>query len=154
MDLHVTDGAQFQHDVAVLVSPAAGVSDAPAGLAAAAAALRASIKQQLTEAKHLPIVDFYPAFVKHEDPAGGFAAFTSTPRFSDAYAAARNRLGILVETHSWKDYATRVRATHDTIVAVLRELSAHGAAWQQGRARRRRRVAGGQAAGARLAAPT
>ena len=69
--------------------------------------------------------------MKHEDPAGGFAAFATPPRFSDAYAAARNRLGILVETHSWKDYATRVRATHDALVAVLRELSAHGAEWQR-----------------------
>ena len=131
MDLHVTDGAQFQHDVAVLVSPPAGASDAPAGLAAAAAALRATLQRELTAAKHLPIVDFYPAFVKHEDPAGGFAAYLSTPRFGDAYWAARNRLGILVETHSWKDYATRVRATHDAVVTVLRALSAHGAEWQQ-----------------------
>jgi hypothetical protein len=131
MDLHVTDGAQFQHDVAVLVAPADGISDAPAGLTVAAFKLRASIKQQLTDGKHLPIVDFYPMFWKHEDPAGGFGVMTPTPRFSDAYAAARNRLGILVETHSWKDYATRVRATHDTVVAVLRELSAHGVEWQK-----------------------
>jgi hypothetical protein len=131
MDLHVTDGAEFQHDVAVLVSPAAGVTDAPAELEVAATALRASIKQQLEAQKHLPIVDFYPAFLKHEDPSGGFAALTSTPRFSDAYAAARNRLGILVETHSWKDYATRVRATHDAVVAVLRELTDKGARWQK-----------------------
>src|SRR5262249_17912455 len=55
----------------------------------------------------------------------------SSPRFSDAYAGARNRLGILVETHSWKDYATRVRATRDAVVAVLRELSAHGSEWQR-----------------------
>jgi hypothetical protein len=131
MDLHVTDGAQFQHELAVLVSPGDGISDAPRGLAEAAAKLRASIKQQLTDGKHLPIVDFYPMFWKHEDPAGGFGVMTPTPRFSDAYAAARNRLGILVETHSWKDYATRVRATHDAVVAVLRELSAHGGEWQQ-----------------------
>ncbi|HEY2743700.1 MAG TPA: M14 family metallopeptidase, partial [Polyangia bacterium] len=131
MDLHVTDGAEFQHDVAVLVSPPAGTNDEPPGLTAAAATLRSAIKRELEATKHLPIVDFYPSFLKHEDPAGGFAALTSTPRFSDAYAAARDRLGILVETHSWKDYPTRVRATHDTIVAVLRELSAHGVEWQR-----------------------
>ncbi|HEY1584712.1 MAG TPA: M14 family metallopeptidase, partial [Polyangia bacterium] len=131
MDLHVTDGAEFQHDVAVLVSPPSGTSDEPPGLTAAAGTLRSAIKRELEATKHLPIVDFYPSFLKHEDPSGGFAALTSTPRFSDAYAAARNRLGILVETHSWKDYATRVRATHDAVVAVLRELSAHGVEWQR-----------------------
>ncbi|HEX9101309.1 MAG TPA: peptidase M14, partial [Polyangia bacterium] len=113
------------------VSPPAAVTDAPVALSAAATSLRAALKRALESGKHLPIVDFYPAFLKHEDPAGGFALYVSTPRFGDAYAAARNRLGILVETHSWKDYATRVRATHDAIVAVLRELSAHGAEWQQ-----------------------
>jgi murein tripeptide amidase MpaA len=64
MDLHVTDGAEFQHDISVLVSPPAGVSDPP-GLAVAATALRASIKAQLEATKHLPIVDFYPQFMKH-----------------------------------------------------------------------------------------
>jgi hypothetical protein len=118
MDLHVTDGAQFQHDVAVLVE---GID---------AAALRARLGVALTRLGHLPLVDFYPNFVHHEDPASGFDASPSPPRFSQAYWAARNRIGILVETHSWKDYATRVRATHDTIVALLRELSAHGSDWQ------------------------
>jgi hypothetical protein len=130
-DLHVTDGADFQHDIAVLVAPAAAVSDAPRDLSAAATALRAAIRDRLTATKHLPLVDFYPALLKNDDPGAGFAMMVSTPRFSDAYWAAHNRLGVLVETHSWKDYATRVRATHDAILAVLRELCAHGAEWQK-----------------------
>jgi len=130
VDLHVTDGAEFQHDVAVLVSPPAPVSDAPAPLATVAAALRARLKEALTADKHLPIVDFYPMFAKNDDPSGGFAFMAATPRFSDSYWAARNRLAILVETHSWKDYKTRVRATHDTLVTVLRELTAHGDEWR------------------------
>ena len=131
MDLHVTDGADFQHDVAVLVGPAAAVGDAPRELAAAVAALRTRVRDQLAAARHLPLVDFYPMFVKPDDPSGGFAANPPLPRFSDAYWSLRNRIGILVETHSWKDYATRVRATHDAVVAVLTELSAHGAEWQK-----------------------
>jgi hypothetical protein len=130
VDLHVTDGAEFQHEVAVLVAPGAGVSDAPPGLAAAATALRAKLKESLTADKHLPIVDFYPMLVKNDDPSGGFSAMASTPRFSDSYWAAHNRLSILVETHSWKDYATRVKATHDTVAAILRELTAHGEEWR------------------------
>lgn len=129
VDLHVTDGANFQHDVAVLVDPPAGVRDAPPALADAAAKLRAAVLARLTAARHLPLVDFYPSFVDDDDPKGGFAAFAAGPRFSDAYAAARNRLGVLVETHSWKDYATRVRATRDTLAALLAELSAHGDEW-------------------------
>lgn len=129
VDLHVTDGANFQHDVAVLVLP--DQPDAPKGLAAAATALRARVQQSLTEAKHLPLTDFYPSFVREDDPTGGFAMGFTPPRFSDAYWATRNRLGILVETHSWKNYATRVAATRDTLVAVTRELAAHGVEWQK-----------------------
>jgi len=36
-----------------------------------------------------------------------------------------NRLGLLVETHSWRDYATRVRVTHNFIVA-LADMMARG----------------------------
>ncbi|MDB4965691.1 MAG: peptidase [Myxococcales bacterium] len=130
MDLHVTDGAEFQHEIAFLVAPGASIADAPAGLAAAAAALREKVRESLAAEKHLPIVDFYPMFMKNDDPSGGFSAMASTPRFSDAYWASRNRLAILVETHSWKDYATRVKATHDAVVAVLGELTLHGEEWR------------------------
>jgi hypothetical protein len=51
------------------------------------------------------------------------------PRFSNGYWALRNRLGLLVETHSWKDYATRVRLTHDTIVAVTEITARDGESW-------------------------
>ncbi len=128
VDLHVTDGANFQHDVAVLVLP--DQPDAPKGLAAAATALRGKVQESLAAAKHLPLTDFYPSFVREDDPSGGFAMGFTPPRFSDSYWAARNRLGVLVETHSWKDYATRVKATRDTLVALVRELAAHGAEWR------------------------
>jgi hypothetical protein len=114
--------------VAVLLRPSN--PDAPPALGKAVVALRERVMQLLTEAKHLPLGDFYPAFVREDDPAGGFAVSSPPPRFSDAYWSLRNRIGILVETHAWKDYATRVRATHDTLVAVTRELAAHGEEWR------------------------
>ena len=45
------------------------------------------------------------------EPFGGFADGVPSPRFSNGYAPLRNRFGMLVETHSWKDYPTRVRIT-------------------------------------------
>jgi hypothetical protein len=128
VDLHVTDGAQFQPDVAVLVEP--NEPDAPPALGQAATALRARVLAELTARGHMPLCDFYPSFVRDDDPAGGFAVSPPPPRFSNGYWATRDRLGVLVETHSWKDYATRVRATYDTLVVLARELAAHGAAWQ------------------------
>jgi hypothetical protein len=53
----------------------------------------------------------------------------SPARFSQEYWARRNRLGVLVETHSWKDYPTRVRITHQSIVSMLELAAANGADW-------------------------
>jgi hypothetical protein len=36
---------------------------------------------------------------------------------------------MLVETHSWKDYRTRVRLTHDTIMAVVELAARDGRTW-------------------------
>src|SRR5262249_45906873 len=46
------------------------------------------------------------------------------------YFPQRNRFTVLVETHSWKDYATRVRVTRNTIIALAQLLAQHGARWR------------------------
>jgi hypothetical protein len=142
-DLHVTDGSNFQHDVAVLVDPANAQLGAPAELTKAAAGLRDAVIASLTAQHHLPLGEFYPAFLREDDPAAGVALQPTSPRFSDGYWATRNRIGVLVETHSWKDYATRVRATHDVLTAIAHELAQHGAGWQEAaRAAEREPLAG------------
>src|ERR1700759_837124 len=75
-------------------------------------------------------LDFYPSFVVDDDPASGFAALPSQPRFSNGYWALHNRFALLVETHSWKDYPTRVRVTHNIIVALSQMMAAQGAHWR------------------------
>jgi hypothetical protein len=125
LDLHVTDGAQFQHDISVLVSPERGESP----LAKAGAALSKAVGERLVGQKHLPLMEFYPSLVKEDDPSSGFAVGDAPPRFSHSYWASRNRLGILVETHSWKPYALRVSATHDTLLDVIAEGVQNGAGW-------------------------
>ena len=68
----------------------------------------------------------------------GFVDGVSDPRFSTGYFQLRNRMAMLVETHSWKDYPTRVRITHNAIVSVLAQVAKHGAEWQQAAADGRR----------------
>ena len=51
------------------------------------------------------------------------------PRFSHGYFWLRNRMGMLVETHSWKTYPVRVRVTHNAIVSVLEQVAQHGQQW-------------------------
>src|SRR5258705_11588493 len=125
-DLHVTDGAQFEHDVSLSVTPTLAGDDE---LKRAGVGLRDELLHRLAARGSLP-VDFYPDFVRSDDPASGFAVAVSQTRFSQQYWAARNRLAVLVETHSWKDYATRVRVTHNSIIAMLELAAARGADWR------------------------
>ncbi len=128
VDLHVTDGAQFEHDVSYTISPTlAGDSDVQRN----AVAMRDELLQRMRAAGSLPI-DFYPSFVRDDDPASGFAVAIGPKRFSTEYWAARNRIAVLVETHSWKDYPTRVRVTRNSIVAMMEMAARDGRKWQQG----------------------
>lgn len=125
IDLHVTDGAKFEHDVSIQVEP---LNAGDADLQTAGASLRDAVIADLSVQGSLPL-PFYPTFLVNDDPSSGFADGVSPPRFSTGYFQLRNRFGMLVETHSWKDYATRVRVTRNTVVSVLDQIAAHGAEW-------------------------
>jgi len=125
-DLHVTDGAQFEHDVSVNVEPTL-TGDGP--IRQAAIALRDELMQRLTTQGSLPL-DFYPSFREDDDPASGFAVAVFPPRFSHEYWAARQRIGVLVETHSWKPYPVRVRVMRNSVVTLVELAAAHGTAWR------------------------
>jgi hypothetical protein len=125
IDLHVTDGAKFQHDVSIQVEP---LRAGDAELRKAGAVLRDGVIERL-DAQGSMALPFYPSFVEYDNPASGFADGVSTPRFSNGYFQLRNRFGMLVETHSWKDYPTRVRITRNAIVALLDLVATHGAQW-------------------------
>ena len=126
VDLHVTDGAKFQHDVSIQVEP---VNAGDSELRKAGLAMKNEVLAELASKGSLP-VGFYPSFTTNDDPSSGFYDGVSTPRFSTGYFHLRNRFGMLVEAHSWKDYATRVRITRNTIDAMLRLTAEHGKNWQ------------------------
>ncbi|MBU8978226.1 M14 family metallopeptidase [Lysobacter sp. MMG2] len=126
VDLHVTDGAKFEHDVSIQVEPVHSGDDA---LRQAGTALRDGVIARLAAEGSLPL-PFYPSFVRNDEPESGFEDGVATPRFSHGYFQLRNRLGMLVETHSWRDYPHRVNVTRNTIVALLDLLAANGAQWQ------------------------
>ncbi|MEO8001712.1 MAG: M14 family metallopeptidase [Arenimonas sp.] len=126
IDLHVTDGAKFQQDVAVQIEPVNGGDDE---LRKSGLAMKNAVLAELQSKGSLP-VGFYPSFNTYDDPSSGFNDGVAPPRFSTGYFYLRNRFGILVETHSWKDYPTRVRITRNTIDSMLRLNAEHGKAWQ------------------------
>ena len=126
IDLHVTDGAKFEHDVSIQVEPVYAGDEA---LRAAGKALRDGVIDRLAAQGSLPL-PFYPSFVTYDDPTSGFEDSVSPPRFSTGYFLLRNRFGMLVETHSWKDYPTRVRITRNAVVALLELVARNGRQWQ------------------------
>ena len=110
VDLHVTDGAKFEHDVSYNVAPTlAGDAD----LRAAPVAVRDELMQRMTRrglaaARLLSLVR-----ARRRSAVGLRRRRRRRSAFRQEYWAARNRLGVLVETHSWKDYPTRVRITRN-----------------------------------------
>jgi hypothetical protein len=127
VDLHVTDGAQFEHDVANLLEPVyMGDEDLrPAGRVAID-----ELNMALTAQGSLPL-DFYPSFNSTDDPESGFTAGAYGPRFSTGYWPLHNRFALLVETHSWKDYPTRVRITHNIIIKLAEMTAQNGREWRK-----------------------
>ncbi len=124
-DLHVTDGADFEPDMSIQVEP---INQGDPGLRDAGLALRDGVIAKL-EAQGSIALPFYPDFAETDDPSSGFVLTVYSPRFSTGYFPQRNRFTVLVETHSWKPYAHRVKITRNTIVGLAELVAQHGKAW-------------------------
>lgn len=59
------------------------------------------------------------------DPSQGFYTTLRAPRFVSSYVALHNRPSILVETHSYKPFETRVRANREFLVELIRAVGEH-----------------------------
>ena len=121
MDIHTTDGADYQYDLTWYMESWGPLQ--PAVKAWQDKAFKQSILPAFDKMGHLqsPYLDL----VDHRDITKGVGNFGSGPRFSTGYAALRNRAALLVETHMLKPYAVRVRATYDLVVATLDYINAH-----------------------------
>ncbi|VXB66001.1 Peptidase M14 [Luteimonas sp. 9C] len=127
IDLHATNGAQFEHDISIQVEP---VHAGDAALRDVGRTFRDAVMADLARQGSLPL-PYYPSFVEHDNPASGFEDGVSPPRFSTGYFLLRNRLAMLVETHSWKEYPVRVRITRNTVVSVVEQVARHGRDWMR-----------------------
>jgi hypothetical protein len=124
-DLHVTDGADFEPDISLQVEP---LNQGDANLKVTGRQMRDALIARLTELGHLAL-DFYPDLARTDDPASGFALTVYSPRFSTGYFPQRNRFTVLVETHSWKNYAHRIRVMRNTINSLAELIAAQGGNW-------------------------
>ncbi len=125
IDLHVTDGAKFQHDISIQIDSVFAGDDS---FRQASTLFRNNVIADLAAQGSMPL-SYYPSFKVYDDPSSGFESCVAPARLSSGYFWLRNRFSMLVETHSWKDYPTRVRITHNTIISILNQIAIHGADW-------------------------
>jgi hypothetical protein len=118
VDLHVTDGIDYQYDITYGFVGTHGHS--PASATWLGEVFRPRCDQALSAAGHVPgpLV-----FALGDDPAEGLVDWTAGPRFSNAYGDLRHTPTELVENHSLKPYDQRVLGTYVLLAEALRVLA-------------------------------
>ncbi|HEU4889479.1 MAG TPA: M14 family metallopeptidase, partial [Thermoanaerobaculia bacterium] len=124
IDLHVTDGADYQYDVTYGWNGPAGFSPAIAHWLDRS--LRPAVDRGLSEMGHIP-----GPLIFTDDPLAGVALGQSDPRLSHGYADARHMASILVENHSLKPYDQRVLGMYVLLEHTLRTIARHAAALRE-----------------------
>jgi murein tripeptide amidase MpaA len=136
LDVHVTDGADYQYDITFGSNGPKGWSPSIADWLAKT--LAPALRSQLAAMGHVPGPLIWP--IDDNDLGKGIIEGTAAPRYSNGYSDARHLPGVLVETHSLKPYRQRVLGTYvliETALAVLgREGKALRVAMAADRARR------------------
>ncbi|MBU1674991.1 M14 family metallopeptidase, partial [bacterium] len=108
IDSHVSDGADFRH--VVMYGLELGGNLDPE-LAAWTRDVYLEGLSETLAADGYPVMP-YGGFRSWQDPRSGILVWSSGPRYSHGYAAIQNRPALLLETHMFKDYKTRVDATY------------------------------------------
>lgn len=122
LDIHVTDGADYQYDITYGFIGEHGYS--PEISRWMDSNLRPFADLELKKAGHIP-GDL--VFLKNEEsPEDGNMQYMFGPRFSHAYADVRHTPGILVENHSLKPFRQRVLGTRILLEALMRLLAIRG----------------------------
>lgn len=119
IDCHVTDGADYQYVVTYAIDRSVNVAEP------VRAWTRDNYLPQLEQsmkASGYPIIPYVAPFnwgYLFSGLRGGIAP----PRLSNGYGAVQNRPALLIETHMFKDYKTRVWGTYQMIRHSLEIVS-------------------------------
>lgn len=122
MDHHVTDGADFQYVSTYEIETRC--SNAEEGLRTWT---RDVFEPQLLagmEAEGYPLFPYFD-FFEEDSPESGIALGPFDPRYSESYATARNRIGLLIENHIYKPYAQRVDCSIKYMQTCMRIMNEH-----------------------------
>lgn len=137
VDSHVTDGSDHRHVVSYGVELGPNLDP---GLAAwTRDRYLPGLIEALTADGYPPMP--YSSFRRRQDPRSGLRVWSSGPRYSQGYAAVRNRPALLLETHMFKDHKTRVDAAYRVFLHTAELMNRHGGELAAATARADRRTA-------------
>jgi hypothetical protein len=122
LDLHVTDGIDYQYDITFGYTEMNGYSsDISAWLDQR---LTPALNKDLAAKGHIPGPLIFA--VDNLDPSKGIESWTAWPRYSTGYGDARHLPSVLVENHSLKPYRQRVLGTYVLLESTLKTLGKYG----------------------------
>ncbi|HVT44432.1 MAG TPA: M14 family metallopeptidase [Thermoanaerobaculia bacterium] len=122
VDLHVTDGADYQYDITYGWNDTTNYS--PWIVRWLAMSLEPALTSDLRAMGHIPGPFVFA--VNWEDLQGGIELGYSPPRFSTGYGDLRHLPTVLVENHSLKPYQQRVLGTRVLLESMLATLGKAG----------------------------
>lgn len=126
LDLHVTDGVDYQYDITFGYNGYGGVESwSPNGAKWLDTHFRTTVTSALQESGHIPGA---LVFARNDrDITQGLSDGHGDARFSTGYGDARHLPTVLVENHSLKPFRQRVLGTYVLLEAALQELAKSGA---------------------------
>lgn len=122
MDIHVTDGADYQYDITFGGLGKQGYS--PGIRDWLETTYKTFTDEDLTENGHIP-GPLLNTFNNHDFSQGNIVT-TGGPRFSDSYGDLRHLAAVLVENHSLKPYKQRVLGTYVLLESTLKLMANEG----------------------------
>lgn len=122
MDLHVTDGADYQFDITFGGHGQQGYSPGIANWLSSK--FKPNADEDLKANGHIPGPLLFA--VNNRDFSQGNMLLLGEPRFSHAYGDTRHMASVLVENHSLKPYKQRVLGTYVLLESTLKILASDG----------------------------
>jgi murein tripeptide amidase MpaA len=129
LDLHVTDGSDYQYDITFGFNGAGGHS--PAIASWLEKTFTPAVTNDLASMGHIPGSTDVANWVDPLDLTKGIRSWMSDARFSNGYGDVCHLPTVLLETHSLKPYDRRVLGTYVFLESVIRATARAGTALRQ-----------------------
>jgi hypothetical protein len=129
VDIHVTDGADYQYDITFGFNGAGGHSPAIANWLEKT--FTSAVTNDLEKMGHIPGSTDVAGWIDPFDLTKGIKSWLANPRYSNGYGDARHLPAVLVENHSLKPYDQRVLGTYVFLEGAIRAVASNAPALRQ-----------------------